>query len=371
VRACGLLTIDLAAIVENYRRLLSAHARNAVAPVVKADAYGLGVARVAPVLAKAGAKEFFVAQLGEAIALRQTLDALTPGCIIYVLNGLQSGTEKDFIAHDLRPVLNSLAEIESWSNLASSEARALAAALHVDTGMNRLGLPAQELDRLAGNTNLLDGIEIALLMSHLACAEEPDHPLNEAQRKRFEAARGRLPPCRASFANSSGVFLDQSYHFDLARPGVALYGANPTPGKPSPMRQVIRLQGKILQVRDIDAGQTVGYGAAHKATGPTRIATVGAGYADGYLRALSNRASAWIDERKAPVVGRVSMDLITLDVSDFPEGVTRPGMLVDLLPPDGGVDGLAADAGTIGYEILTSLGRRYHRTYQGETSASC
>jgi len=368
---CGLLTIDVAAIVKNYKRLLSIHARNAVAPVVKADAYGLGAARVAPALAKAGAREFFVAQLSEAVALRQILNSTATGCTIYVLNGLQSGAEKEFLAHDLRPMLNALDEASLWKNLSEAEGRPLAAALHVDTGMCRLGLPAKELDSLAGDHSLLDGIEIALLMSHLACADEPDHPLNEEQRQRFETARRRLPPFRTSFANSSGVFLDRSYHFDLARPGVALYGANPTPGKPNPMCQVIRLQGKILQVRDIDAGQSVGYGATHKVKGPTRIATVGAGYADGYLRALSNRASAWIDKRKAPVVGRVSMDLITVDVSDFPESATRPGTLVDLLPPDEGVDGLASAAGTIGYEILTSLGRRYHRTYLGETSASC
>jgi alanine racemase len=238
--------------------------------------------------------------------------------------------------------------------------------------MSRLGLPEDELETLASEPERLDGIELALVMSHLACADEPGHPLNAEQLARFSAARARLPTAMASFANSSGIFLGAEYHFDLGRPGVALYGINPTPGRPNPMRQVVRLQGKILQVREIDAPRTVGYGATHRAAGPTRVATVAVGYADGYLRSLSNRGSAWLGNQRVPVVGRVSMDLITLDVTGASPDSAHPGAFVDLIGPELSadpeltVDDVAAAAGTIGYEILTALGQRYHRIYQGD-----
>ena len=361
-RAGTLLRVALGALQENYRRLrdrLGGGAR--CAAVVKADAYGLGAAQVGPALAAAGAEDFFVAQLDEGIALRAAL----PDQAIYVLNGLMPGCEADYLAHDLRPVLNSLAEVAAWSSRAAAEGRALPAALHIDSGMNRLGLPAGELDLLAAEPERLEGIAPLLVMSHLACAELRDDPMNEAQRHGFEAARARLPAAPASLANSSGVFLGPAYHYDLARPGVALYGVNPTPGAPNPMRQVVSLQAKILQVREIDAPQSVGYGAAHRVAGPTRLATLGVGYADGYLRSLSNRGSALIGDTRVAVVGRVSMDLITLDVTAAPRDLAQPGAVVDLLEPEDGLDRLAEQAGTIGYEILTALGRRYHRVYLG------
>jgi alanine racemase len=361
-RAGALLTIDLGAIAANYRRLCRELGAVASAAVVKADAYGLGVDRVAPALAAAGARSFFVAQLNEAIDLRAILGAEPH---IFVLNGLAVGAERDYLGHDLMPVLNSLTEVEAWRNLCHSQSRRLAAALHVDTGMNRLGLPADELDRLAEEPARLEGLDLVLVMSHLACAEEPEHPLNGEQLAAFRAARARLPPAPASLANSSGIFLGPAYHFDLARPGVALYGVNPTPGRANPMSQVVRLQGKILQIRDVDAPRSVGYGATYRLAGPTRLATVAVGYADGYLRALSNHGSAFIEGKKVAVVGRVSMDLITLDISAAPREAARPGTLVDLLGPDHDLDALAREAGTIGYELLTSLGRRYHRDYRG------
>jgi alanine racemase len=362
VRAGALLTIDLGAIAANYRRLCQELGAVASAAVVKADAYGLGLDRVAPTLAAAGARDFFVAQLNEAIELRAILGTEPR---IFVLNGLTLGAERDYLSHDLIPVLNSLTEVEAWYGLCHSESRKLAAALHVDTGMNRLGLPADELERLAEEPTHLEGFDLVLVMSHLACAEEPEHPLNGRQLAAFQAARARLPPAPASLANSSGIFLGPDYHFDLARPGVALYGVNPTPGRVNPMRQVVRLQGKILQIRDVDAPQSVGYGATYPLSGPTRLATVAVGYADGYLRALSDHGSAFIEGRKVAVVGRVSMDLITLDITAVPQAAARPGALIDLLGPDHDLDALARQAGTIGYELLTSLGRRYHRDYKG------
>ena len=196
---------------------------------------------------------------------------------------------------------------------------------------------------------------------HLACGDEPDHPLNRQQRDTFAAALARLPAAPASLAASSGIFLGPDYHFDLVRPGVCLYGVNPQPGHPNPMAPVLQLQAKILQIRDVDTPQTVGYGATHRFAGPTRVATVAAGYADGYPRSLSGRGTAHFRDISVPVVGRVSMDLITLDVTRAPEA--RPGEMVDLIGPHHDVDALAAEAGTIGYEILTSLGRRYLRHY--------
>ncbi len=364
-RAGALLAIDLSAIQRNYRRLKEELKGVACAAVVKADAYGLGVARVAPALAAAGARSFFVAQLGEAITLRAILAEPCPDAEILVLNGLAPGAETDYLDHRLIPVLNNLAEVDAWRGLAAARARALPAALHVDTGMNRLGLPADELDTLAEEPDRLGGIALHSVMSHLVCAEEPDHPLNPRQLAALRAARARLPAAPAGLVNSAGIFLGSEYHFDLGRPGVALYGVNPTPGRPNPMTQVVRLQGKILQVRDIDAPQSVGYGATHRLTGPARIATVAVGYADGYLRSLSNRGSAFIGGTRVAVVGRVSMDLITLDVSAVPSAAAHPGALVDLLGPSHDPDALAEEAGTIGYEILTALGRRYHRVYGG------
>ncbi|MEE8506913.1 MAG: alanine racemase, partial [Kiloniellales bacterium] len=312
-RAGAILTIDLDALADNYRRLCAELDGVPCAAVVKADGYGLGLTRVAPALFRAGARSFFVAQLGEAIALR---GALPEAAEIYVLNGLAAGPAAEFQAQRVVPVLNSLGEVSDWQAAARQAERRLAAALHIDTGLSRLGLPASELDALAAEPGRLEGIELGHVMSHLACADAPEHPLNAAQLAEFRTARARLPAALstapASLANSSGIFLGADYHFDLGRPGVALYGVNPTPGRPNPMRQVVRLQGKILQVREIDAPRTVGYGAIHRAAGPTRVATVAVGYADGYLRSLSNRGSAWLGNQRVPVVGRVSMDLITL-----------------------------------------------------------
>ncbi|HEX9768096.1 MAG TPA: alanine racemase [Kiloniellales bacterium] len=362
LRAGAILSIDLAALAENYRILAGrAAAGVGCAAVVKADAYGLGVDRAAPALSAAGCRHFFVAQIDEGIRLR----GLLPDAEIHVLGGLLPGLEDAFLAHRLRPTLNSLGEIETWAGHARRQGEALAADLHVDTGMRRLGLPPDELDRLAGEPDRLAGIEVSLLISHLACAEQRDHPLNARQLADFRRARDRLPSCPASFANSSGVFLGADYHFDLLRPGVALYGSNPTPDRANPMRDVVRLQGRIWQVRNARPGETVGYGATYQATRPMRIATVALGYGDGYPRALSNRGQVYVDGRAAPVIGRISMDSTTIDVTALPESRVRPGALVDVIGPDNPIDAVAAAAGTVAYELLTHLGRRYHRVYVG------
>jgi alanine racemase len=355
------LTIDLDAIVANYRTLRETAPGAECAGVVKADGYGLGAVPVVRALLTAGCETFFVAHLGEALAILHT----APHATIAVLNGAAPGAEAEFAEHHLLPVLNSLEAINAWAAQGIEDGTRLPAILHIDTGMSRLGLSDAEIDKVADDPALLDGIEIKWLMSHLAVAEEPDHPLNAEQLSRFEAARARLPALPASLANSSGIFLGPDYHFDLVRPGASLYGINPRPGTDNVMRHTVKLEAPILQVRSIDSPRTVGYGATHGVTGITKIATVPVGYADGYLRSLSNRGHAFLGDHKVPVVGRVSMDLITLDVTAVPDEIAHPGAMVEMISERYSVDEIGADAGTMGYEILTSLGARYARRYSG------
>jgi alanine racemase len=356
----GLLTIDLDAVAENWRRLRDRHGGGECAAVVKADGYGLGAVPVGRRLAAAGCRTFFVAHPDEGVALRAAL----PDPAIFILNGLMPGAEDVFDAHRLAPVLNDLGQIRRWRDWCAAHG-ARPAAVQFDTGMARLGLDRPEAEALIADPSPLDAFADPIVMSHLACADEPNHELNARQRERFDALRQALPGFRTSLANSPGLFLDPSYHGDIGRPGVALYGGNPTPGRPNPMKTVVTLAARILQVREIDTPGTVGYGAT-RAIGPsTRLATLAAGYADGYLRSLSNRGHVVIGGKKAPVVGRVSMDLITVDITGLPADACRPGALATLLDDSHGVDALAEEAGTIGYEILTALGRRYHRRYLG------
>ncbi len=364
-QAAGVLLVDRAAIADNYRSLKAAFLEKAVAAVVKADGYGLGAEEVVPALVKAGARSFFVAQLDEALKLRPLLDRCHPAIALYVLNGLMPGSEALFADNTILPVLNSLGEIAAWGAFARRRETALPAAVHLDSGMCRLGLPPDEVERLRADPGALEGIVPTCILSHLACAEDADDPMNARQLAYLRQALTALPRTPVSFCNSSGIFLGRDYHFDLGRPGVALYGGNPTPAAPNPMRPVVRLLARILQIRAIDAPQTVGYGATHRATGPARIATVAAGYADGYLRSISSRGHAWVVGHRVPVVGRVSMDLLALDVTEVAAEAVRPGDWAELLNAEQTVDALAAEAGTISYEILTSLGARYHRVYLG------
>ncbi|HKS90016.1 MAG TPA: alanine racemase [Stellaceae bacterium] len=399
-RAGAILEIDLGAIVANWRLLAAQAAPAECAAVVKADAYGLGAVPVARALSHAGCRIFFVATLDEGIALRRVLGG---GPEIAVLNGPFPGTAAEFAHHALIPVLNEPGQIAEWhrtplphrgrgrgparqgwegeggaSQMPSPAAvlrasapspavrergndAAALAILHLDTGMSRLGLTAAEFARLVGDP---PAIRWRAVMSHLACADSPEHPKNASQRARFSAAAKRLPSIALSLAASSGIFLGAPYHFDLVRPGAALYGVNPQPGHANPLRQVVRLSAKIVQVRQIDRGESVGYGAAHVMQAPGRLATVAVGYADGWLRSLGHRGCAHIAGTRVPLVGRVSMDLVTFDVSAVDPAVARPGAFVELLGASYGIDDAAADAGTIGYEILTALGARYHRTYR-------
>jgi alanine racemase len=360
-RAGAILEVDLAAIAANWRLLARRVEPAGCAAVVKADAYGLGAASVAPALAAAGCRRFFVATIDEGIALRS---ALPESVEIAVLNGLLPRCADDFVEHHLDPVLNDLGQIAEWRSAASRHGKGQAI-LQVDTGMARLGVTVREFDRLTEELRQPDPIRWRALISHLACSDEPQHRLNHIQLERFASARRRLPRLAASLAASSGIFLGPEYHFDFVRPGAALYGVNPQPRCTNPMHQVVRLKGRILQTREVDRGQSVGYGASHVMAAPGRLATVAVGYADGWLRSVSQRGSGCIAGRRVPLLGRVSMDLVVFDVSGVDPALARPGGFIELLHEDYGVDAAAADAGTIGYEILTALGRRYHRVYRG------
>ncbi len=351
------LFIDLDAIAENYGRLRAAAGARRVAAVVKADAYGLGAERVARRLRAAGCEDFFVARLAEGLALRRHL----PKARIVVLEGPARGEVADFVAGALVPALNTPGQVALWSEAGRGLDRPLPAALHLDTGMCRLGLSRAEVAAL--DAARLRGVDVALVMSHLACADEPDHELNALQLARFAEMSGSLPAVPRSLANSSGIFLGSDYHFDLLRPGAALYGINPTPGRANPMLPVVRIQAPVLQVHRLDAPGTVGYGAVHATSSGSRIATVGVGYADGYMRAAGESGVAMIAGREVPIVGRISMDLMTLDVTALGEHEVGTGTPVELLTAPGGIDRVAEAAGTIGYELLTRLGQRFRRVY--------
>lgn len=357
-RAGAVLTVDLGAIAANWRMLSERLGGGACAAVLKADAYGLGAVEVAAALAAAGCRDFFVALADEGISLRA---ALPGGARIFVLNGTPTGTEADFAAAGLTPVVNTLEELAGWRGFAEATGVRRPVALQVDSGMSRLGLPPADVAAIAADPALLDGLEVVLVMSHLACADEPAHPANEAQRLAFEQLRAMLPASPASLANSSGIFLGAPWHFDLARPGAALYGINPVPDGPNPMRATVRLSARVVQLREVGEGIGVGYGHTLRVARATRLATISLGYADGWRR--NAVASAFHHGARLPFAGRVSMDSIILDAGAAPE--LREGDMVELLGDEQGVDDVARLAGTIGYEILTGLGRRFHRRYVG------
>ncbi|MCG8271914.1 alanine racemase [Aquamicrobium sp. NLF2-7] len=358
--AGSVLTIDLGAIRENYRRLKARLGNRKCAGVVKADGYGLGADRVARALMQEGCDTFFVAHVGEGIALRA---AIGTGPAIYVLNGLPPGAEADAVAAGLIAVLNSTEQLGAWREAAKAAGHSLPAALQVDSGMSRLGMLPREVEAVAADPKALEGIDLRLVMSHLACADEPHHPANEAQRREFDRLRAMLPDAPASLANSSGIFLGEGYHHQIARPGAALYGINPTPGAENPMLPVIRLQSKVIQTRTVEQGAGIGYGHTATAAGVQCLATISLGYADGWHRCAASAAR--FNSIELPFIGRVSMDSIILDISTLPEGALRPGDLVDIIDADQTIDDVAGSYGTIAYEVLTSLGHRFHRIYVG------
>jgi alanine racemase len=369
--APGRLTIDLGALAGNWRALARRAAPGRCAAVVKANAYGIGLAEAAPALWDAGARVFFVAHLSEGVAARRLL----PEATIYVLNGLEAGADPaDFAQWRLAPVIGGEEELRRWSAFAAREGKTSPCALHLDTGMNRLGF--ESLPRLQAAMETHGSASGAdLLMSHFVSSEFPDDPINLKQIERFDAARAAFPDLPVSLANSSGMFLKPRPIHDLARPGYALYGGNPTPAGLNPMRPVVTLAVAIQQTRWIEAGMTCGYNGQWTAKRRARLATLPAGYADGLPRGAGATdskpgAEVAIAGRRCPLVGRVSMDLTVADVTDVPEGAARPGDLVELFGSSVELDDFAARSGTIGYHVLTSLGPRYRREYVGSGSSA-
>src|SRR5215467_373053 len=363
--AGGILTIDLGAIAANWKMLASTTVPVECAAVVKGDGYGCGLEPVTRTLSREGCSTFFVADVAEGRRVR----AVASDAAIYVLNGLIPGSAQAFAADYLRPVINGATELAEWDAFVATRNWRGGAALHVDTGMNRLGITPEEAVAIAPRLQS-ENHGFTLVMSHLACAEIPDHPMNDRQIRLFREIRILYRGVASSLANSSGIFLGGGAYCDLVRPGVALYGVNPTPGKANPMRPVVELKGRVIQVRAVNKGESVGYGAAFTATRPSRVAIVALGYADGYLRSASAAkgkppAQVIIAGKRCPIAGRVSMDVLAVDVTDLADGTVRRGDLATLIGDGMSVDDVAAAMGTIGYEVLTHLGRRYHRVYTG------
>ncbi len=356
------LEVDLDALAANFAAVRAQAPRADVAPVVKAEAYGLGAGPVTLRLWAEGARSFFVARVGEGERLRATLGPERPAEIL-VLDGAPAGALPRIAAAGLTPVLNSLTQVEEASECSLAQRRQRVA-LHVDTGLNRLGLRIEEAAALAQRRDRLRGLEIGLVMSHLACGPTPDHPMNRRQLEAFAEAAALFPEARKSFANSAGIFLGPDFHFDLVRPGITLYGGGPQERHDRRIKAVATLQAPILQLRTVPAGESVGYDAAFTAERTTQVAIVPLGHADGVLRALGGKGFAWFDGARRPYLGSVSMDLVALDVTG--SEAARPGAMVELLGPNVLVDDLAEAAGTISYEILVRLSSRAERIYRGE-----
>ena len=354
----AILQISLSAMAENYRSIRALTGAG-VAPVLKADAYGLGAVQAFHALRKEGASRFFVATPDEAAQLR-ALDGMAE---LFILGGFYAGSDDAYLSGGFTPVLNSLEEVGRWSALCNKTGRKLPAAIHFDTGMNRLGLGKDETLKLIAETSLYEGIDLRLIMSHFACSDEKGHEMNARQADIFAKIAASFPDVPKSLCNSSGIFRDRNWHYDVVRTGFALYGGNPTPEATNPMRRVVDLSVRILQTRCVKAGENAGYGATHPFQNDTTLATVALGYADGFHRTGSNRAKLFWNGRPCPVVGRVSMDLVIVDTGAIKDTKPQAGDLLEVLGPHQSIDDLARDLGTIGYETITSLGKRYERSH--------
>jgi alanine racemase len=363
--APGVLTVDLDAIIANWRKLEKTAVPAECAGVVKANAYGCGAEQVSRALAKAGCKTFFVANIEEARIVREAV----PSAALYALGGFFQNTGEAYAKIDCKPVIGDLNELAEWDVFCRRSGWSGGAAIHIDTGMNRLGLTVTEAQGIIPRINAGDH-GITLVMSHLVSAEQLNSPVNARQLTAFREIASLFTGVPASLANSSGVFLGAQFQFEVVRPGAALYGVNPTPEADNPMQPVVDLKARIVQLRNIERGETVGYGGTWTARRPTRLAIVAAGYADGYFRAASANdgtrgAEVVVAGKRCPIAGRISMDLIAVDVTDLDKTAVRRGHLATLIGEGITVDELAHHFGTIGYDVLTSLGRRFARVYKG------
>lgn len=354
-------TLDLDALAANFATLRQEAGLSAVAPVVKADAYGLGAGPVARRLWREGARRFFTARLSEGVALREALGLARPATI-YVLDGCTDGAAPELSGHDLTPVLNSLPQASEWAAFTRARGHTLSGALHIDTGLNRLGLRPEEALALAQSSDGLRGVELELVMSHLACADPAGDPMDIVQADRFEAAAALFPGAVTSLGASAGLFLGQRYRGDVVRPGIALYGGGPYQRSDARIRPVATLDAPVLQVRNVAPGESIGYGASFRAQQPMQVAIVGLGYADGVLRASDRPRYGWLSGAKRALLGRISMDLIALDATGCE---VWPGARVELFGANLPVDEAAADAGTIAFELLSNVSPRVQRLYLG------
>ncbi len=366
-QSSGRLLVDLGAIARNWSGLDRISANCLTGAVVKANGYGCGMLPVSLALSRAGAQFFFVATLDEGLALRAAL----PDIHIFVLNGLYPGTAKLHAEQRLMPMLGSLSMLDEWLALSVKMGDALPAGLHFDTGMNRTGFRLQDATIVRNKMNN-SGYRPQVIISHLCCADVPGHEKNGTQRALFQSLLAQFPDIPASLANSAGTLGGRENHFQMVRPGIALYGGRAIQGRPNPMSHVVTLEMPILQIRDARAGETVGYGATVTLNRDSRLAVVGMGYADGYLRSLSSSngrpgGHVAIGGRIVPILGRVSMDSIVVDITELGAAVPEPGELVEIFGPHIPIDDVADWAGTISYEILTSLGGRYRTIYRDES----
>ena len=360
--ATSAMVVNLPAIQHNYS-LTQAYIKDGcqIAAVVKANCYGLGMSQVAQVLYAQGCRIFCVAFIEEGVKLRQVLPA--EDVKIFVFCGVLSKTEDEFINARLIPVLVDRAQVTRWSSAAHLRNQALPAVFHVDTGMTRNGLSFQDIMRISQDPNLIDAFQLEMIISHLASSDEPENPQNEEQRQAFERCLKMLPKTAACLANSNGISLGEAYHYDYVRPGLGLYGyANPYP-EVDQLKPCLSVYARIIQVQEVHPGQSVGYNATYKCTTSKRLATLGIGYADGIMRELSNKGHVYLGGFVAPIIGRISMDFMMVDVTDIPESLSHVDAWVSLYPTAQNLREMAYLAGTNPYELLTGQGQRGHRIY--------
>ncbi|MCZ2329011.1 alanine racemase [Bartonella sp. F02] len=356
----AIATIDIGAIVANYITLARHVAPVECSAVVKANAYGMGAQKIAPALYKAGCRVFFVAKINEALQLKTLLPSKAT---LALLNDIPPSAEEFLAQAGIIPVLNSWDSIKSWQELCQKKNKKFPAIIHIDTNMSRLGLDQKELQQLIKHPTIFKVADIKYIMSHLANSDNAAHSSNYIQLAAMKTALAQLPACKASFSNSGGIFLNPDFHFDLVRPGIALYGVDPHKKYPTPIKPVLKLEAQVIQTRHVDAGTPVGYGESFITNRPSILSTIDIGYADGWLRALSNKGSVYFQGHKMPIVGHISMDSMTVDATDLKDKKPQKGDWIELIGAHQTLEKVATDANTIPYEILTSLGSRYQRTY--------
>jgi len=362
------LEINIDSIIHNYQLINNKVGNTECAAVLKADAYGMGASVVAKALDKVGCSTFFVATIDEGIELRACFSKNENQ--IAVLSGLLEGSEDIFYSNKLTPVLNDTEQIKKWAIYNKQKKISAPSIIHIDTGMNRLGLTINELYDIIKNPTELKELHVEWIMSHLACGDQPRDIMNEKQLSVFLNAKKEFPNVKASLANSAGVFLGQSYHLDMVRPGIALYGSGSGSIPSKPLKQVIKLYSRILQIRTLSTGASVGYGASYRVSEATRVATVGLGYADGYLRSLSNCSWVFFNGLRLPVIGRISMDYITIDITQIASEKIKTGDFIEIIGDKFTLDDLATVANTVPHELLTRLGTRHHRIYRNTNNIS-